>query len=667
MSIDPDILKSMLKKKSEEISQEPISPYDNRKIDPKDLFFMQVDPIKTVEDQTETIQHTIEINPVDTQKELLSKELKATIEYTKKAKKDEGDEYPEPTGRSWLKEREKWFEQEEIDESEVFAYWYKEFIIPSMGENAIELGKIHYKWAGELEESKFSIHLEPRDHYKTSFITIGHSLYNLCERRFAPGLLVFESEANTSSCFETVKFHLLHNEKILDFYGGLVDASRPLTKEKLYLLYQPPGEKTPGLTCSTYYSKSVTGLHPKFAKLDDIQDRPFGQTTMQNARHMIEVVLLPAMGRDGEICVVGTFKGFNIQNDIYLYLIAKEAFEVYRHPAIYLVDQSGRPILDNVGNLTPGVPDMKDIRVSRRKVAMRDKQGNKILFTRGSMKGKPKLQYKISITILKDKWKYRSLYPERYSVEDIIRKRIELNNDDKFLLEYLLLIVSPKGNLIPVDRIGLLPFGGFNSIDEFVVHLHAEHIPIIIWVDCGSTKGHGLAISVIALDGIKSYILELCLFRRGTKAAGEYIYNLIKRFGASFWACEPNGGQSENYGLPIETALEECALADGHPELALRDAGKDKFNQGEKMMRIRGTVMPMIGLEGQPTCLYINPSAESYDVFMIECKAFPRIEKGMAHEYDLLDSITSIKIHFSSLACGSFFALSSLDNARLFG
>ena len=262
----------------------------------------------------------------------------------------------------------------EVDPS--YFYWYCEFIQPEFPKPK-PMGKIHEQWGEEIEEDNLCIELKPRDHYKTTFISIGYSVYNICEQLLYPILIISVAELNTKDTFGAIKKHLDKNERISSFYGSAIDKEQTLTQDKAFIVYQK-NLKNPGLFCATFGSKKVMGTHPKLCICDDIEDRPLTPAYMYQAKNMIEKSIIPAIGVDGKLLVVGTIKGFNSSNDIYIYLQKKEIFSFNADPAVYMVNENGEPLLNEDNKIIFDMPKMENVDWSKKKRAKLDAEGNPV-------------------------------------------------------------------------------------------------------------------------------------------------------------------------------------------------------------------------------------------------------------------------------------------------
>ncbi|MCK5344198.1 MAG: hypothetical protein KAR20_12380, partial [Candidatus Heimdallarchaeota archaeon] len=182
------------------------------------------------------------------------------------------EEKPEMTGKMWPGD---------------FFDWYCHFIQPDFP-NPKPMGEIHQTWADELDSDDLLILVKPRDHFKTTYISIGYALYNICERLLYPVMIVSLADMNTRKVYGAIKHHLENNPRLLEFYGYLIDDNRSSTQTQLFLRYQPAGIIDPGLFCTTFGSNVIMGTHPKLAILDDIQNKPLTPALMRSAIQLID-------------------------------------------------------------------------------------------------------------------------------------------------------------------------------------------------------------------------------------------------------------------------------------------------------------------------------------------------------------------------------------------
>lgn len=284
-----------------------------------------------------------------------------------------------------------------------FFDWYVYFIQPDFP-NPKPMGDIHRRWAEELDSDDLLIMVKPRDHFKTTYLSIGYALYNICERLLYPVMIVSLADMNTKKVYGAIKNHLQNNPRILKFYGYLIDDEKTLTQKQLFLRYQPAGVIDPGLFCTTFGGNVIMGTHPKLAMLDDIQNKPLTPALMRSAVQLIDASLIPAMGIDGKLVIIGTIKGYSEDNDIYIYCKNKgegEVFSYYPDPSVFLVDIDGNPLKDDKGDLLYDMPPMADVRWNKIKKPRTDAFGNLLYFKAGKKKGQVRTRSFIDVKIMR--------------------------------------------------------------------------------------------------------------------------------------------------------------------------------------------------------------------------------------------------------------------------
>lgn len=548
--------------------------------------------------------------------------------------------------------------------------WYNYFIQPEFHDPR-PMGLIHNDWADELDSDDKLIMLKPRDHYKTTFITIGWALYNLCEELLYPVLIISLAKSNTKLTYNTIKRHLTYNKRILGFYGYLINDDEPCNSRELFLHYSPQGVNDATLFCGTFMSAGVMGTHPKLAILDDIEDKALTEAYMEIASQMINASIIPAIGNNGQLIVVGTLKGYNADNDVYLMCKDKEIFSYYVDRAVYKVtpklDAAGAPMLDPDGE-TIMVPEMnletneriydmppkKHIYAERIWVQKRDPGTNAPLFYKsGRHKGKPKMKKSWSVKILKGGEFYRSIYPEAYSVEDIIVKRRELKDkrkgDGYFWSEYFLRPSDPHGKEFDKKRFASFPNDEFPTLKTFRAYVKENALTPITWIDPGGKGGHGIAMALEILDPLNDrvFICELNVVRGGVPGATKVLFKWMEKWGRIKWGVESNYGQKENFGEPMERELKRLCKIAGKEDLYSMDKGKP--NTTDKILRIRGRISQLIGVEGESITVYVNKHAHDYEGFMDEVTFFPDAPGTGKNEFDLMDCVASMDIHFRAM------------------
>ena len=549
-----------------------------------------------------------------------------------------------------------------------FFDWYVYFIQPDFP-NPKPMGDIHRRWADELDADDLVIMVKPRDHFKTTYLSIGYALYNICERLLYPVMIVSLAEMNTKKVYGAIKNHLENNPRILKFYGYLIDDERSSTQKALYLRYQPAGIIDPGLFCTTFGGNVIMGTHPKLAMLDDIQNKPLTPALMRSAIQLVDASLIPAMGVDGKLVIIGTIKGYSADNDIYIYCRDKgdgEVFSYFPDPSVYLVDIDGNPLYDDKGQMLYDMPPMKDVRWNKVRIQRTDAFGTPLYFKAGKKKGQPRMRSFIDVKIMKDSWRYRTIFPEVYSIEDIIRKRIILrkknrNTDDIFWSEYFLKPCAPTGNFLSTERIGGILPSTFLTLHEFMEWQENEGIYTVVSVDPGGKKSHGIAITVQnRIDG-HTYIYEIIVHRGGLPEVAITIAHLLIDWNVAVWGVEGNFDQTEVYGKTLDR--EVYRYMKEHNLMSDYRTVMDFKSTGEKHMRIKGTLSKIVGPKDMQIIFHVNKNAQNYEKFHDEYITFGSPETASL-SFDILDAICNGDIHLADYTA-EFFWISNESEAYM--
>lgn len=538
-------------------------------------------------------------------------------------------------GMWWNPDSEQW--EEGTPRLDLY-YWAYEFMYdPSKYADPCKYGVCHKQLAYDMQNAYRDIDLYPRDHLKTTWV-VNHICWRILEFpelakmgilniAWDPGL----AEVTFMDIFE----NLSQNEKILDFYGYVIDEERPKTQEKFYFVYQPVGPKF-GVRCTSFKSGSITGSHPYWVHIDDPEDEPLSDTYMEKFKRIINKKIIPAVGKKGVIIITGTIKGWDASNDGYLWLEKNKTWRVHRYPA------------------ANAMPPMKDVIAERRKRISFDQVRNLPVFMEdsrfknlGKLDAQPVYEEYFHVEV-KDREKYQTLYPERYTIEDLVRKRMEMQDqgksDDDFWSEYFLQAVNPSGKFFLKDRIKKMPPPGYIDTKSFLEWLHKFHHPVYLWIDPGGKGGHGIAIVVgTYLEG-RYYFLDFVVIRAGLPEVAKTVARMIKEWGVGVWGVEGNFDQAEAYGNTIDVFLRDYMAEMGwqshytHPVI--------KNNTGDKIQRIATHVSNMIGLPGTDFTFFVNTDAKDYDMLERQITTFGMdTKRSRIHEFDFLDGMASMKIH----------------------
>lgn len=271
--------------------------------------------------------------------------------------------------------------------------------------------------------------------------------------------------------------------------------------------------------------------------------------------------------------------------------------------------------------------------------------------------GKPKFDYegnqiqvkKFKITI-KNRENYKTLYPERYQIEDLMEKYLELldkgKSPDVFYSEYLLIASNPKGNFFDKERIRPMvnmPLPRFHNVTSFMDFALKYRVPIYLWIDPGGETSHGICMAVVAKYQGCYFILDLVVIRAGLPEAAKTLSRLLEKWHVKIWGVEGNWSQKEAYGRTIARELKRELQRINKMYLFTPPA--IKANTKEKLQRIRDGMTSMMGVAGMDFTLFINENAQAYDRFVKESKEFSlNVQSTKKHEYDLLDAIVSADI-----------------------
>lgn len=530
-----------------------------------------------------------------------------------------------PTSKKWESGDAPWVANARLK----YWYWYHEFVLNDQNFYSPEpLGQCHQDWCEEMESGQQKLGmLCPRDHFKTWFCNIGYILFHICERQdqAQQGILnISWDEELAITTYFSIKQNLTENARMILFYGYLMDEYRPATQNKLYFIYQPSGAK-PGLFCASLKAGKITGTHPFLVFLDDVQDEVFTDTYMRRFKQIIQRKILPALGKKGRLMITGTVKGFNEKNDAYIWLESIPSFIMLRYPA------------------ANDMPPMADVEYNLVLKEVVDASGKRLL----DSKGHPIFTKQFEVKV-KDRDKYITLYPERYSIEDLVTKRLELwdkqeQSDDVFWSEYFLRACNPEGKFFNKKRIGTLPPPNHATTPAFIAWLKTFHQSVTLWVDPGGKGKHGLAIAVVAFSHGQYYILDLVVVRSGLPEVAKQIAILFQEYPIQVWGCEGNFDQAEVYGETLDRELKAYLYKIGRSDLYHRC--NTLKNTGDKILRIQGHVTTMIGLDGTPLQLYVNPQSRAIEQWRTEVEQFPDAKGDVKHEFDLLDAVASCKIH----------------------
>lgn len=555
---------------------------------------------------------------------------------------DEGEK-PPPTGRRWQGER--WdassggFLNPIPGARKDYFAWYQMFILneDNFGHGYIPLGDIHEEWALLLDhpDQMRDLFLCSRDHYKTSFIHTGYYTYLICERQDLVGprgifSLAWDKDL-TMETFDAVKRNLTENNRILTFYGYLPDDERSSTQTKMFFQFQPKANRYPGLFCAPIKGGRITGTHAYLYALDDIMVTELTPALMKRLREIFTMKLYPAMGPGARLVVTGTIKGYTPDNDVYLWLEQNPALNVYRYPA------------------ANAMPTLQDIDYEIDEVPIINPLTGKVKLQKN---GKPFTRKHFRVTSIKNVDRYVMAYPQRYDMYRLAAKMLEYKYSedglDKFFSEYFLVASDPKGRFFDINRVRPVNESRFFSVEGVLEYCRAYHCPVFLWIDPGGQGAHGIAIVVMTFINGEYFLLECQTIRAPVVMAAKVIANLIAKYRVTIWGCEGNFNQRDTHGYTIDSIVKaEFALNSPHLYTPCVIAN----NTGKKMQRIATHVGAMLGFDGGPYQFYIAPEMLGISDFRMQVRRFgTQMEGDGNHEYDILDSIASVRIHLLDMS-----------------
>lgn len=549
-----------------------------------------------------------------------------------------------PEGKWWNPRSQAW---EDGKPRLNYFYWYWEFIYdPTRYADPNPPGYCHEEWALQLEsKTPRQMFLCPRDHFKTTFINVGYMVYHIVEFPDIAkmGILNISWDKGLAvSTFLEVKEALEWNFKILSFYGYMIDEDRKNTEQIIFFKYQPPGAK-PGLKCTSFKSGSITGMHPYLVFLDDIEEEELSETYMTKFRRVLLNKLIPAVGKNGRVIVTGTVKGYSIDNDIYVLIQQNPLWDIHIYPA------------------ANKMPPMEEVEYETRYRNVIDPYtGKPVRDFDGSIK-----MEKFYWVQIKNRGQYHTLYPERYEIEDLVIKRVEIQklgkSDDVFWSEYFLRAMNPMGRMFRKYRVGIMsdaehkPPLGYASMADLIdyIHTHPDQHGIYLWIDPGGRgqTSHGMAISVCAKVLGKFYIFELLVLKSDLGIVAETIAELIIMYKIAGWGCEGNFDQESTYGWTLDKLVREALIARGRAELYTMINSQP--NHANKEGRIKTIISNLLGFDKMPIVFWVNQDTADYEQFMNEFGAFPKLPKGATYQWDLLDSVSSNKLWMVEGAAGA--------------
>jgi len=479
---------------------------------------------------------------------------------------------------------------------------------------------------------------------KSTYFDEGRAAYLICEfpRRAAQGLFISCLDSDLSEAqYNSIVENLSMNPRLLSFYGYLIDdekhgktgKKRKFTSGELYFKFQEAGSR-PGLKCVPFLEIKITGWHPYAVFLDDIQEKELSKRYRAKYENIFNQRIIPAVGEKGLLFITGTIKGWDEETDVYIKLMRTPRYMVHQYPAVVDVETG-----------EASFPPMSDVEYEEVKIPILDSKGNQVVLP----SGRKIYEKDIKIISIKDRGRYKLNFPKIYTLESLIKIRIEMNNDDKFFSEYQLQASDPKGKYFLKERIRpmvkLNGFEHFHDVDSFITYTKKFHKRPVLWVDRGGESGHGMSIIVMCKDRGCWFLLDCVVVKTGIPDTVKEIARLLEKWNLKYWDIEGNFTQKEFVGKTIKRDLRKYLNAQKKSKKYRPPVIRN--NTGNKIQRIREGFSSMLGIDGMDYTFYYNPSMIALDRFNKEVREFGLDvdTTRKAHEYDLLDAIVSADVH----------------------
>ena len=149
------------------------------------------------------------------------------------------------------------------------------------------------------------LHLWPRGHFKTTNITVGYSLYELCKN---PNLRIFIGNSvlsNAKSFLREIKGHLANNDKLKEIMGDTINKDDKWTEQEIILKTRTINKKEPTIQVAGV-GQSLVSQHYDLMILDDLVDQD-----NVNTKELIQKTIdwyrmaISLLEPDGKIIVIG--------------------------------------------------------------------------------------------------------------------------------------------------------------------------------------------------------------------------------------------------------------------------------------------------------------------------------------------------------------------------
>lgn len=190
---------------------------------------------------------------------------------------------------------------------------------------------VHGEWDkfNKNSKKKFKLILVPREHFKTSYFTIGGTVQDLVINPNIRILLANATLGNAQSFLREIKEHFERNQKLRYYYPEVVDWVNNATKwsEKQIIIPRTRVGKEPTIE-TTGVGGNLVSQHYDKVILDDLVNMDNTATRLQ-AEKVIDYFkyCLSLLETDGELLVIGTRWSYY---ELYQYILdeLKEDFDI---------------------------------------------------------------------------------------------------------------------------------------------------------------------------------------------------------------------------------------------------------------------------------------------------------------------------------------------------
>lgn len=191
--------------------------------------------------------------------------------------------------------------------------------------------EVHGEWQKFKEESKkkFKLILVPREHFKTSYFTIGETVQDLIINPNVRILLTNATLGNAQSFLREIKEHIEKNQKLHYYYPETCNWAEQAAKwtEKQIIIPRTRVSKEPTIE-TTGVGGNLVSQHYDKIKLDDLVNLENSATRLQSEK-VIEYFkyCLSLLETGGELLVIGTRWTYF---ELYQYILdeLKEDFDI---------------------------------------------------------------------------------------------------------------------------------------------------------------------------------------------------------------------------------------------------------------------------------------------------------------------------------------------------